>query len=113
MSTRIQQIQMQQDATFQLQVASSLQTAAFNVLNETDTTSDHPNRLKLAKAIIAGAALQQSIAMMPWILQNPTISAAAGSTTLEASGTVVKDSDLDFVIGSLFTQFADAFAALQ
>ena len=109
-ATRLQQYQLLTNSTFAEQVAGSLLAAAFSVVNEAASTTDHANRLAYANSIlVSGNPLGQATLMLPMMLTNATIAGEAGNAN-GASGTPVADSDVDFVVASLFTQFADAYA---
>ena len=107
MATRIQQIQLIQSAAFQQQVAGSLIAAAINVQNEAASTANHTARLAYANAIMLNPTAQAAT-IMTQMLSNATIAGEAGNTA-GASGTPVADSDVDYVIASLFNQFASQF----
>jgi len=110
-STRAQQAQLLTNQTFQQQVMGSLLAAAANVLNEGDSVENHQNRLSWANAIYVNPQLQM-LFFLPGMLSNPTISAEAGNTP-GASGTPCPDSDVDFVVASLWNAYANQYVAQQ
>lgn len=110
MATRIQQIDFLQSADFQKQLAGSLLAAAVNVINEDVTTDHHKERAQWARAIVQSPQVQVSL-MLNFVLSNPTVAAAAGGPNT-SSGTPVSDSDLDYVVASLFTKFALQYAGV-
>jgi hypothetical protein len=89
---------------FQKQVVGALLMAAINVVNEEASTAHHAERLKWARQILQQPSGQAGL-IFNYLLTNPTIAAAAGSAP-GPSGTPVLDSDMDFVVASLFDQFA-------
>lgn len=91
------------------QVCGSLVAAATSVVNEASSTADHARRVSYAQAILSDP-LPLAKAIGPGLLTNPTIAAAAGGTA-GPSGTPIIDSDLDFVVSSLFDIYADFFVA--
>jgi hypothetical protein len=108
MATRIQQFQVLQNPAFQQQLASCLLFAAINVLAEDAGTANHVNRVKWANAIVL-SPLGQAATVLNYTMTNPTIAAAAGNAP-GPSGTPFADSDIDFVVASLFDKFATQFA---
>jgi hypothetical protein len=109
MSTRAQQAQLLDDVTFKLQVKGSLLAAAANILQEAPSTPNHDNRLKWANAIYVNPQ-QQTEFFLPGMLTNPTVAAAAGGAG-GPSGTPIPDSDVDYVVASLFDKYANQYAA--
>ncbi len=112
MSTRAQQAQLLTNTTFQQQVTGALIAAATNVINEAATTVNHQNRVAWANAIIASPTQQMQF-FLPGMLTNPTVAGNAGAATLTASGTVVLDTDCDYVVASLYDKYANQFALQQ
>lgn len=110
MSTRIQQINLLQSPDFQRQLAGSLLAAALNVLNEDPATERHAERVTWAKAIMQSPNVQGAL-MLNYVLGNPTLAAAAGGPNTD-SGTPISDSDLDYVVSSLYTQFAVQYSGV-
>ncbi len=108
MATRIQQIEILSNSAFQNQVAGSLLAAALNVLNEAAGTPNHANRVLWAKQILQQPQGQAGF-MLTSLLGNPTIQSEAGNAA-GLSGTPFSDSDIDYVVASLFDQFATAAA---
>lgn len=111
MATRIQQIDFLQSPAFQKQLAGSLLAAAINVGNEDTATANHKERASWARAIVQAPQVQAST-MLNYVLSNPTVASAAGGPNTD-SGTPVTDSDLDYVVASLYTRFALQFAGVQ
>lgn len=83
--------------------------AAANIINESAETADHVNRLAYARAIIGNPVAQVAF-FAPGVLTNPTLVGEAGNAN-GASGTPIPDSDLDFVVASLWNIYADQYAA--
>ena len=110
MSTRLQQAQLIQDANFLNQVAGSLVSAASNVVNEASSTANHNRRVSYAEGIFANPLAQARI-IAPGLLSNATIAGDAGGA-IGASGTPVSDSDLDYVIASLFDIYSSYYVAI-
>ena len=110
MSTRAQQAQLITNATFQQQVIGSLIYTATQVINEAATTANHIHRLAWANAILANPQ-QQMLFFIPAVLTNATISAAAGAVSMTASGTPCNDSDIDYVVASLYNTYADQYVS--
>lgn len=78
--------------------------AAINVLNEDAGTPNHAERVSWANQIMQQPAGQAGI-LLNFVLTNATVSGAAGNPPGD-SGTPVSDSDMDYVIASLFDRFA-------
>ena len=110
-STRAQQAQLLTNPTFVQQVMGSLLAAAAQILNEAASTANHANRLLWANAIYINPQAQTQF-FLPGMLSNATISGEAGSAP-GASGTPCLDSDVDFVVASLWNIYANQFAAQQ
>jgi hypothetical protein len=110
-STRAQQAEILRNPSYLDQLAGSLLAAAVNVINEATTTTDHANRLAFARAIIGNPQAQAAF-MAPGTMSNATLAGEAGNAA-GASGTPFTDSDVDFVVASLFNIYADQFAAQQ
>ena len=83
--------------------------AATAVINEAASTPNHTNRLLYANAILVNP-LSQAQFLMPGMLTNATLSSMAGGATT-ASGTCWNDSDVDFVVSSLWNEYANQYAA--
>jgi hypothetical protein len=84
--------------------------AAAQIVNEASSTADHANRLAFARAVIS-SPIPIATSMTAAILMNATIAGEAGNVALSGSGTPVLDSDVDFVVASIFNTFADRFVA--
>ena len=110
-STRAQQAQLLTNPTFLQQVEGSLLAAAAQVLSEAQTTTNHANRLLWANAIYINPQAQTQF-FLPGMLSNATISGEAGNAP-GASGTPCADSDVDFVVASLFNIYSNQFAKQQ
>jgi hypothetical protein len=109
MSTRLPQTQLILRSTFVEQLAGALLAAAAQIINEASSATDHGNRLAYARAIIANP-IPAAQFMAPGVLLNSTIAAEAGNPNGD-SGTPIPDSDLDFVVASIFNTYADQFAS--
>ncbi len=110
-STRAQQAQLLGNPTFIQQVEGSLLAAAAQILNEAASTANHANRLLWANAIYTSPQTQTQF-FLPGMLTNATIAGEAGNAA-GASGTPCADSDVDYVVASLFNIYANQFAAQQ
>jgi hypothetical protein len=108
-STRAQQAQLISNQTFIQQVMGSLLAAAALILNEGDSVTNHANRLAWANAIYTNP-LEQTMFFIPGVLTNATISGEAGNAA-GASGTPCADSDIDFVVSSLWNNYANQYVA--
>jgi hypothetical protein len=104
MSTRAQQTQLIRDSGFLDQLAGSLLYTANQVVNEASTTANHINRIAYANSIFLSPQSAASF-MAPGILTNATISAEAGTPSS------ISDSDMDYVVASLFDKYANQYAA--
>lgn len=104
MSTRAQQAQLLRNTTFQDQVAGALIYAATQIINESAETANHQDRVKWANAIIADPVGQTKF-FLTGMLTNPTIAGAA------ADPATISDSDVDYVVASLFDTYADQYGA--
>lgn len=103
-TARIEQARFIRNEDFRDQLTGCLIYAANQVVAEADTTPDHGPRYQWAQAILQNPQNQvQKFA--PFVLANPTIATAA------AAGTPPTDSDIDYVVASLFTDFAKLSAA--
>jgi hypothetical protein len=109
MATRAQQAQLIRDPVFQDQVQGALLAAAAQIFNEDPTAPNHASRRAWANAIYASPEAQAR-AFMPGMLTNATIAASAGNAPGD-SGTPVSDSDVDYVVSSLFNVYATQYAA--
>lgn len=109
MSTRAQQAQILRNDLVLDQLAGALIAAAVNVVNEGPTTPNHANRVYWANVILSNPRNAAAI-MAPGLLTNPTIASQAGNTA-GASGTPFSDSDIDYVVASLFDAYANRAAA--
>jgi len=89
-------------------LAGSLLAAAINVLNEDPQAEHHSERIAWARAIIQSPQ-SQAHSILNYTASNPVVMGAAGGVDT-ASGTPVSDSDLDYVVASLYTQSALRFA---
>ena len=85
--------------------------AAANVLNEATSTADHANRALYANAVYTNPVAMATF-MLPALLTNATLSGEAGAAA-GASGTPFADSDVDYVVSSLYNVYADQYAAQQ
>jgi hypothetical protein len=111
MATRAQQAQLLRSTVFLDQISGALLAAAANVLNEGPATPNHENRRLWANAIFVNPS-QQAVFFAPGTLSNPTVAASAGNAAGE-SGTPISDSDIDYVVASLFDKYASQYAAQQ
>ena len=91
------------------QVTGSLIATAYNVLNEGAAAADHTNRLAYANAIFVNPVAQAQF-LLPALMTNATLQGEAGNAA-GASGTPFADSDVDFVIASVFSTYADQYVA--
>ncbi len=89
----------------------SLLAAAANILNEGTGVANHANRLAWANAIYVNPSAQTQF-FLPGVLTNSTIAGEAGNTA-GASGTPCSDSDIDYVVASLWNNYANQYAAQQ
>lgn len=89
-------------------MAGSLLAAAINVLNEAADFQNHANRIRYAAAVLENPTLA-SANILSYVLTNVTIAGQAGDQP-GPSGTPFLDGDIDFVMASLFDQFANKFA---
>jgi hypothetical protein len=103
-SLRAAQAQLLRNAVSLDQIAGSLLSAASQIANEAPTTANHANRAALANAILLNPAGRASL-FAPGLLTNATIAAAA------ATPDAISDSDVDFVVASLFDVYANQLAA--
>jgi hypothetical protein len=108
MATRAQQAQLLRNQNFQDQVEGALLAAAFNVINESPDAPNHRNRLAWANAIYTNPTAQMKF-FLPGMLTNPTVAAEAGKAAGD-SGSPVTDSDVDYVVASLFDIYANQYA---
>ncbi len=90
-------------------MTGSLLAAATSVINEAAPTANHSNRLAYANAILVNPWPQAQF-LLPGMLTNPTLQGMAGGTNT-ASGTCWNDSDVDYVIASLFNEYANQYVA--
>jgi hypothetical protein len=98
------------DDAFAARVAFILMTLCINVANEDPTTANHANRLHFAqlhfrasintKALAAGA-IAYNATLQSEINSNPAL-----------RGSNVPDSDLQYVLGGLYDNFANAYATV-
>lgn len=109
MSTRAQQAQILRNADVIDQLAGALLAAAFNVTNEASTAPNHENRTLFANLIFLNPVQAASV-MAPGLMTNATLQASAGNAP-GASGTPFSDSDVDYVVASLFDTYANQAAA--
>jgi hypothetical protein len=110
-TTRAQQAQLLRSSVFLDQVAGALLAAAANVLNEDAATPNHENRRAWANAIFVNPS-EQARFVAPGLLSNPTVAASAGNPAGD-SGTPLTDSDVDYVVASLYDKYAAQYAAQQ
>jgi hypothetical protein len=108
-STRLQQASAIANANVLLQLTGSLLAAAAQVLAEDPATADHAHRLAYANAILLNPSALASI-MLPALMTNATLASAAGGA-VGASGTQFTDADIDFVVASVFSTYADQYVA--
>jgi hypothetical protein len=111
MSTRAQQAKILRDPTVLDQLAGVLLNAAFNVVNEATGTPNHANRIIFANLIFTNCQ-QAALVVAPGLMTNATIAGQAGNAA-GASGTPFSDSDVEFVVASLFDVYANQAAAQQ
>lgn len=81
------------------------------MLNESPATANHEHRRLWANAIFLNPS-QHAVFFAPGTLSNPTLAAAAGNPPGD-SGTPISDGDMDYVVSSLFDQYASQYAAQQ
>lgn len=91
------------------QIAGALMTAAAQIFNEGTSAPDHANRLLYARYVFQ-SPLQAAAFMAPGIFSNSTIASEAGGA-VGASGTPFPDNDVQFVVNSIITTYADQYAA--
>lgn len=109
MSTRAQQAQVIKNPTTLDQLAGALLAAAVQVVNEPTSQPNHANRILFANLILLNP-LQAATTMAPALMTNPTLAGQAGNAP-GASGTPFADSDVDYVVASLFDVYATQAAA--
>lgn len=109
MSTRAQQAQVIRNPAVLDQLAGALLAAAFNVINESAQAPNHAHRVLLANLILSNPQ-QQALIVAPALMTNPTLAAQAGAAS-GSSGTPFADSDIDYVVSSLYDTYADQAAA--
>jgi hypothetical protein len=108
-ATLAQQAQLLTNPTFIQQVQGALIAAAAAIIQEATTTADHANRIAWANAVI-GNPTGQTAYFLPGMLTNSTIVGEAGNAA-GASGTPCPDSDVEYVVASLWNIYADNYAA--
>ena len=106
MSTRAQQAQLLRDQAFQDQVEGALIHAASQILQEAAGAPNHQNRLVWANAIVSSSGPQMKF-FLTGMLTNSTIEASASDPS------AITDGDVDYVVASLFDQYANQYAAQQ
>jgi hypothetical protein len=97
------------DDTFAARVAMAMMTLAINVCNEDPITSNHVNRLAFAQKHLLGLVNSKNLAAAA-IAYNATLQSEIESNPA-GLGTTIPDSDLSYVLSSLFNVFANAYAA--
>jgi hypothetical protein len=111
MSTRAQQAQILRSQPVLDQLTGCLLNAASQIVHEDPNTPNHESRIKYANAVlIAPAPAAQFI--MPALLTNATLASQAGNAPGD-SGTPFADSDVDYVVASVFDIYANQFSAQQ
>lgn len=111
MSTRAQQAKILRDPTVLDQLAGVLLSAAFNVVNESPGTANHANRVIFANLIFANCQ-QAALVVAPALMTNPTLAGQAGNAP-GPSGTPFPDSDVEYVVSSVFDLYANQAAGQQ
>jgi hypothetical protein len=98
------------DATFAARVAMVLMTLAINVTNEDPTTANHANRIAFAQMHMRGL-INCKLLGAGSIAYNTTLQSEIESNP-GLLGASIPDSDLTYVISSIYNNFADAYAAV-
>lgn len=109
MSTRAQQAQVIKTAATLDQLAGALLAAAVQVVNESAGQPNHANRVLFANLILLNPQ-SAAVTMAPALMTNATLAGQAGNVP-GASGTPFSDSDVDFVVASLYDVYATQAAA--
>jgi hypothetical protein len=104
----IDRIATARDDVFAARVAMNLMTLCINVMNEDPTTTNHANRLLFAQKHLLGRVNSKLIAAA-CIANNATLQADIDSQPTQL-GANITDSDLQFVISSLYNNFSNAYA---
>ncbi|MGF6641783.1 hypothetical protein [Paraburkholderia sp. MM6662-R1] len=99
------------DDAFAARVAMILMTSCVNVANEDPTYENHANRLHFAQLHFRAAVNTKALAAAI-IANNTTIQGEIDSAPTQL-GANVPDSDLEYVIGGLFDNFANAYASVS
>lgn len=97
------------DATFAARVAMILMKSAIDVTNEDPTTANHANRLRFAQMHIKGMVNAKLIGAA--IIANNATTQANIDGSPSLLGSNIPDGDIEFVIGQLFNNFANAYTA--
>jgi hypothetical protein len=78
--------------------------AAVDVMGESDATAQHASRVALARMVIAGN--QTATAALPKLVMTNEVVRAAAVADLEHWGAAVLDSDLEYVVATIWTAAA-------
>jgi len=97
------------DDTFAARIAMILMGLAINIMNEDPTTANHANRMVLANMHIKGLVNCKLVGAAA-IAYNATLQSEIESDPA-LLGSTCPDSDLTYVIGGLYNNIANAYAA--
>lgn len=96
------------DDAFGARIAFCLMVAALNVANEDPATTNHSNRLAFSKRVLTGGVNAKLIAAAA-IGYNATLQTTINGDPSQ-KGANIPDSDLQFVVNSLFDLESNAWA---
>lgn len=94
--------------TFAARIAMILMALAINVMNEDPGTANHANRLLFAQKHLKGEVNCKLIAAA--LIANNATTQANIDGNPGALGSNVPDGDIEFVLGGLYNNFANAYA---
>jgi hypothetical protein len=95
--------------TFAARIAMILMALAINVMNEDPSTANHANRLLFAQKHLKGEVNCKLLGAA--VIANNATTQGNIDADPAALGSNVPDSDIEFVLGGLYNNFANAYAA--
>ena len=105
----LDRIRTARDETFAARVSMILMKVAIDVANEDGGTTNHANRLAFAAKVIKAEVNNKAVGAA-CISNNGTM-----QTTIDADpsllGSNIPDGDIEFVLGGLYNNLANAYAA--
>lgn len=107
-SLRTAQARLLTNTSVLQQLTASALLLSIAVLSEGAAVANHQNRLKFANAIIGNPDLAASMA--PALLYNANIAAAANNAP-DANGTPLADADVDALVQTVFSFYANQYVA--